>query len=122
VNSRSQKRTNGVWRRRTCLSCGTTFTSVEAPDLAGSVTVKSYEQLQAFQRDKLFLSVYDSLKHRKTALRDATELTDTVLHKLHPHMKDAVVFKDVITETVHVTLAHFDKAAATHYAAFHPVK
>lgn len=119
TNSRSQKRTNGVWRRRTCTACGTTFTSVEEPDLAGSIVVKSQEQLQAFQRDKLFLSIYDSLKHRKTALADATALTDTVLSKLHPNMKNAVVTKTIIFEAVLITLKHFDNAAVTHYRAFH---
>lgn len=102
------------------MSCGTTFTSVEIPDLSGSITVKSREQLQAFQRDKLFLSIYDSLKHRKTALRDATELTDTVLTHLYPHMQHAVVTKVQITEITLETLQRFDKAAATHYEAFHP--
>ena len=121
VNSRPQKRTNRIWRRRTCLKCSTTFTSVEAVDLAGSITVKTPKQLQAFQRDKLFISIYDSLKHRKTALRDATELTDTVIRDLHPLMRSASVTKIQIIEIVLPVLRRFDGAAATHYQAFHPL-
>ena len=119
INSRPQKRTNRVWRRRTCMACGTTFTSTEAVDLSGSVTVRDAEALQPFQRDKLFMSVYDSLKHRKTALQDATGLTDTVISKLYPLMQDAkLVRSDIISVTIEV-IKRFDKAAATHYIAFH---
>jgi hypothetical protein len=66
------------------------------------------------------MSVYDSLKHRKTALGDATGLTDTVISGLLPLMKDAVLNKsDIISITTEV-LKRFDKAAATYYKAFHP--
>lgn len=121
TNSRAQKRTNGVWRRRTCQSCGSTFTSVEAPDLSGSISVKSAMQLEAFQRDKLFMSVYDSLRHRKTALSDATMLTDTVLQRLYPKIHTATVQKQQIIEVTLLVLNRFDKVAATHYQAFHPL-
>jgi transcriptional repressor NrdR len=121
VNSRPQKRLNRVWRRRTCVTCGTTFTSTEAVDLGGSITVRDMKQLEPFQRDKLLMSVYDSLKHRKTALSDATGLTDTVISKLYPLMKDAVVDKSSISQTTWGVLKRFDKAAATYYAAFHPL-
>lgn len=120
VNSRPQKRLNRVWRRRTCLNCGTTFTSTEAVDLSGSVTVRDIKRLEPFQRDKLLMSIYDSLKHRKSALSDATGLTDTVISQLYPLMSDAVIEKTAITEVTGVVLRRFDKAAATHYQAFHP--
>ena len=120
TNSRHQKRSNRVWRRRTCLSCGTTFTSLEAADLSGSITVKSHKQLEAFHRDKLFMSVYDSLKHRKTALSDATELTDTIIGYLQPYMKDVTIQKQTIIFLTLQSLRRFDKVAATHYEAFHP--
>lgn len=120
VNSRPQKRLNRVWRRRTCTNCGATFTSTEAVDLSGSITIRNKKQLQAFQRDKLFMSIYDSLKHRKTALSDATGLTDTIVSQLYPLMTDAVLEKAAITEVTSVVLLRFDKVAATHYQAFHP--
>lgn len=121
INSRPQKRVNRVWRRRTCLACGTTFTSVEAIDLSGSIAVKTKKSLQPFQRDKLLLSIYDSLKHRKTALGDATGLTDTVISALYPLMRDAVVQRTDITQVTIKTLQRFDKAAGTYYQAFHPI-
>lgn len=120
INSRPQKRLNRVWRRRTCTVCGTTFTSIETVDFGGSVTVRDPKSLQPFQRDKLLMSIYDSLKHRKTALTDATGLTDTVISRLYPLMHQAAVEKaDIIAVTI-TTLKRFDKAAATYYQAFHP--
>ena len=121
LNSRPQKRVNRVWRRRTCMTCGTTFTSIETVDLAGSVTVKSQQELQAFQRDKLLLSIYDSLKHRKTALSDATGLTDTVISLLYPLMRKALLQKADITICTLKVLKRFDKIAYVHYQAFHSV-
>ncbi len=120
TNSRHQKRTNGVWRRRTCVVCGTTFTTREEIDLTGSITVKSQKQLEAFQRDKLFMSIFDSLRHRKTALEDATALTDTIISRLYPFMKDVIIDRTHIIEVTLQSLRQFDKAAATHYEAFHP--
>lgn len=120
VNSRHQKKLNRVWRRRTCLNCGTTYTTTEAVDLSGSITVRDIKRLEPFQRDKLFMSVYDSLKHRKTALSDATGLTDTIISKMYPLMQDAVIDKHQVIESVIVVLQRFDKPAAVHYAAFHP--
>ena len=120
INSRPQKRLNRVWRRRTCVNCGTTFTSIEAVDLSGNVTVKNNKALEPFQRDKLLLSIYDSLKHRKSALSDATGLTDTVISALYPLMQNAVIQKLDIVQAATKTLRRFDKAAATYYQAFHP--
>lgn len=120
TNSRPQKRTNGIWRRRNCMSCGTTFTSIESADLSSSITVSSNSQSEAFQRDKLFISIYDSLQHRKTAQMDATGLTDTIIRKLYPYAIDLSIEATTIITITYQTLQRFDKAAATHYKAFHP--
>jgi transcriptional repressor NrdR len=119
VNSRPQKRLNRVWRRRTCQTCVVTFTSSEAVDLSGSITVRGSGHLEPFQRDKLFMSVYDSLKHRKTALSDATSLTDTIISKLYPNMKEALVGTALIIKITSDVLNNFDRVAAIHYQAFH---
>ncbi len=120
VNSRHQKKLNRVWRRRTCTNCAATFTSSEAIDLSGSIMVRNVSQLQPFERDKLFMSIYDSLKHRKSALKDATGLTDTVISHLYPYMQDGAIQRSLIIENVITVLERFDKPAAVHYKAFHP--
>ncbi len=83
---------------------------------------KRATSLEPFSRDKLLLSVYDSLRHRKTALSDAEGVTNTILGTLYKQLTDAVVDRDRVVRIVYVTLSRFDKVAATHYQAFHPLK
>lgn len=122
TNSRHQKRQNQVWRRRYCASCSSTFTTLEKTDLFTALSVADKNHYKPFLRDKLFLSLYDSLKHRKTALNDATALTDTIISKLMLCIKDGRVENSMIAKTALDVLNRFDKAAATSYAAYHPLE
>ena len=120
INSRSQKRSNSVWRRRQCLQCGAVFTSVESADYAAAWRVQSKTTvLEPFKRDKLFLSVYKACEHRKTALNDASGLTDTIMAKLLPFTQNGVIKRTQIIETAQVALNRFDRAASVFYAARH---
>lgn len=120
VNSRSQKKLNHIWRRRKCAHCKAVFTTTETPDLLKSLVVSNSSGLSPFSRDILFLSIYDSLKHRKTALQDAVGLTDTVIAKLYPDIDNGCITGDKVTSVTLQTLGRFDKPATTHYAAYHP--
>lgn len=121
VNSRHQKRVNNIWRRRQCTDCGAIVTTTEKPDLFKSLLVRKGKHYNPFSRDKLFLSIHDSLRHRKTVTSDATGLTETVLGRLLPLITQASLNTDEITCAAIKTLQHFDKAAATYYEAFHPL-
>ncbi len=119
TNSRHNKKLNFVWRRRQCLSCGSVFTTLEKPDLYSSLSVNQQSLYQPFSRDKLFISLYDSIKHRKSALTDSTALTDTVISKLNTKIQNACLTPEQIAKTAYAVLKQFDKAAATYYAAYH---
>lgn len=121
INSRSQKKSNHVWRRRQCLSCRAVFTTEEAvsydniwlvSDKTGSDT--------SFQPNKLLLSLYASCQHRETALVDATALTETVIQKLMLTYRDNnPTSAQTIAQICQVVLNRFDKAASVYYAAHH---
>ena len=126
-NSRPQKSRNQVWRRRRCQSeaCRAVFTSTEALDLSQALSV-AYEpqnsELQPFDRDRLFVSLYESLRHRgrSAASHDARALADTVTaHIIKTNIRGRVQARTIRDIALH-TLQRFDKAAASHYAAFHP--
>ncbi len=119
INSRLQKKANQVWRRRQCVLCKAVFTTLEGVDVAQALRVRKGKRSEPFSRDALLLSVYDSLRHRKTATADATALTGTILGHLYPFIKNASLERYEIVKTTIETLRHFDAAAATHYAAFH---
>lgn len=120
INSRHQKRTNQVWRRRKCLACQAVFTTLEGVDAAQALRVKNGKRFEPFSRDKLLLSIYDSLRHRKTAVTDATGLTATVMSLLYQSISEATLERESIVEITSAVLERFDKAAATHFRAFHP--
>lgn len=121
MNSRPQKRTNSIWRRRQCLKCKAVFTTEESPTFSGSILVNSPSASQPFSRDQLFVSIYESCKHRKDAQTVASALTDTIIGKLLPQVSDAAIERAQIVTTASMVLGRFDKAAGVHYAAYHPL-
>lgn len=119
TNSRPQRRLHQIWRRRRCTSCGAIFTTIEKIELPLSVLVDTQGNVVPFYRDKLFLSVHEACGHRKTALSDATALTDTIIARLRPLMVSGKIENHQIAEAAHQALRRFDKAAAVHYRAYH---
>lgn len=122
VNSRHQKRSNQVWRRRQCQTCQGIFTSYEAADLTGSLLFRAtLGHVEPFQRDYLFLSVHQAVGHRKTAAEDARALTDTIVGRLRGHIQDAGIERTQLVSVTTEVLKRFDRAAASAYAAYHPL-
>jgi transcriptional repressor NrdR len=122
VNSRGQKQTNQVWRRRRCKACKAVFTTAERVDYAKSFVVQDkHGKLSPLSRDKLLVSVLGACRHREEALQDATALTETVLAEAIKATSDGSIESMHLTTLVRETLARFDHAAAVQYQAFHPL-
>lgn len=120
INSRPQERSNQIWRRRQCLGCKAVFTTSEAADYSAAwVVLQVAGTIQPFSRDKLFMSMFDSVQHRQTALLDAGALTGTIIQKIQQTKPGAAIEARTITQTAQVALNRFDSAASVHYAAFH---
>lgn len=119
-NSRPQKRFNKIWRRRRCTACKSVFTTVESALYDDLWLVESNnKRLEPFSRDKLFLSLHSSLGHRKTAISDASALTDTIIKKLVPLSFNGKLKSSDIIKSTEVALNRFDKLASAHYRAHH---
>lgn len=122
INSRYQKKSNSTWRRHKCIKCSSVFTTIEQPQLDALWLIKGPRgQLIPFRRDKLLVSIYNSCKHRKTALEDASWLTATVIQKLKPEKDGVLIDKINLNETTYRVLKRFDKSAAVYYKAYHQV-
>ena len=119
VNSRGGSKGQQVWRRRKCLACNAIFTTNERPDIGLAIRVNAKNGLQPFSSEKLYLDVYDSLSHRKTAYTDAKQLSATIISKLIP-CKSGLLDGDEIKQEVLQVLKRFDQVAHTHFRAHHP--
>jgi len=122
TNSRPQKRQSATWRRHHCTACGAIFTSLERVDYSSSLSFKDGEShIIPFDRDNLYLSLYESCRHRPSAIPDATALTDTVIAKLLARNQTpaGLVTRNELVAVVVTALQRFDRVACTHYAAYH---
>jgi transcriptional regulator NrdR family protein len=123
INSRLQHRINNVWRRRRCTKCSAIFSSQEAVVLEGSfAVVYDMSHITPFQRDILFLSIYEACRHRSKATLDATALTNTVISKVITCNigSQGAIQRNELQRIVRETLEAFDHVAQVHYTAFHP--
>jgi transcriptional regulator NrdR family protein len=75
--------------------------------------------IEPFLREKLFISIYESCKHRSSALEDAEAITSTIIGNLLGTVQNATLPRSVIATTAAGVLKNFDYAAHTHYTAFH---
>ncbi len=123
TNSRAKARTPLVWRRRACKACDAQFTTHETPDYTSALVVSGLDskKLYPFSRDKLFLSLYQSLGHRNDALNSSTALTSTVISRLinKKYVEDGAISTMAISKMAYQVLKRFDPLAATTYKAYH---
>ena len=123
TNSRAKSRTPSVWRRRACKQCVAQFTTTELPDYTKALKVLSMDsrKLNPFSRDKLFLSLYQSLGHRKDALDSSTALTTTVIGRLinKKFVINGAIETKSISKVAYEALKRYDPLAAATYKAYH---
>jgi len=75
-----------------------------------------------FSRDLLFISIYESCKHRPQAHLEAANLTQQIINRLQADSTTpGLVRRQQIVTTAHEVLGSFDGVAATFYAAYHPL-
>lgn len=117
--SRPSRKIPSVWRRRQCDNCNRVFSTKEKPDLSLSISVKNKAgQEEPFSEDKLLMSVFVCLTHRKDALEASRALSDTITRLLFPLKSNAIESTEIKAAVLKV-LKRFDGAAATYYKAHH---
>jgi transcriptional repressor NrdR len=121
TNSRPQKRSNAIWRRRQCEECEAVFTSVEAVDLSASLRLKLSDGLEPYKKEKLMISLYESLKHLGSAHEAAKELSETISLRLIHHLQQSgdvatLSVEELVRQSSEV-LGQFDRVAGLHYQA-----
>lgn len=120
TNSRLQRRSNQVWRRRRCQACRAVFTTLEAVDLPTTLIVDYRGRSEPFLPDKLYTEVLLSLQDRKDAYVAAREVTNTVIKELLK-LPDKPLFRpEQISRVAAAVLKRLDRRAYLRFAAEHP--
>lgn len=119
TNSRLQKRSNQVWRRRKCTACGAIFTSHEAIDLTSSLIVDYGASTQPLITDKLFTEVLLALQDQKNCYVTAREITSTVILDLLKLREKPVYKSHTISQVTAKVLKRFNKQAWLRYISEH---
>jgi len=120
VNSRQSKSSFGVWRRRSCILCDASFSTIETLNERQVIAVSNNQssELVPLSRDEIVISIFNSCRHRQNAINDASALANSVMKTLLS-MQTAQLQKSAIKQAISDILSRFDQAAYTHYQAFH---
>ncbi len=118
INSRQNKKTAVVWRRRKCKECGHIYTTYE--DIAlDQIKITSGKQSISFHHTKLLISVASCFEHiPKKRAENAEALTKTIEAKIL--LNGVETSPQAICEAVYTSLKRFDRLASVQYAAKHP--
>jgi transcriptional repressor NrdR len=120
TNSRLQKRSNQVWRRRQCEVCKAVFTTHETIDMSQTLLVDSSGSQSPYLSDMLFVDLLQALDHRNDKFTAARELTSTITQKLLKLSEKPSFKPKTISKTTAAVLKNFDKRAWLRYVAEHP--
>jgi hypothetical protein len=79
------------------------------------------KKLRALDRDKIFISIYESCKHRSNAVPEAAALTKTVINILMTNKLEntTVIEKMEIRKQIITVLERYDTTCANIYKAIH---
>lgn len=102
------------------MSCDSIFTTSEKVDLSKALIVTTGSgKINSFDDQILFISIYESLKHRNSAFFEAKEITATVIGKIISIVNSPKLSTSDIKRIAYSTLKTFDNDSATIYAAYH---
>ena len=120
ANSRWQKRSNQVWRRRQCLACQSVFTTHEQIELESALLVDKSGRTQAFLPDLLLKDLMLALKHRSDVYTSSGEVMATIIRQLLSLPQKPVYKSYDISKITAEVLKKFDKQSYLRYVAEHP--
>jgi transcriptional regulator NrdR family protein len=119
TNSRYMRSFRHTWRRHTCTRCFAVFTTRETVDMAHSYRIEQHDgSLVVFSRDKLLMSVYEALAHRKDAGTSSSIITESILAVIQKHHR-LLIPRNELVDTAKVVIKRFDRTAYVRYVSMH---
>ncbi|MDO8335652.1 MAG: hypothetical protein Q7T74_02620 [Candidatus Saccharibacteria bacterium] len=119
INSRQNKKTSTVWRRRKCKDCGQIYTTYEDVAIDQILVISDIDSLP-FHHAKLLISIANCFEHIPVKRAENAEaLAKTVEAKLLYAGNKTT--PEAISVAVYASLKHFDRLASVQYAAKHSI-
>ena len=115
-DSRPTEDNTAIRRRRICDQCGSRFTTFERIQLRDLVVIKTNNQKEIFDRDKMFRSLSLALRKRNIEQEKIEKIVNAIVRKLE-NSGDSEIKTTLIGEYIMEALSHLDQVAYVRFAS-----
>ena len=115
-DSRPTEDNTAIRRRRVCDQCGSRFTTFERIQLRDLVIIKTNDQKEAFDRDKMFRSISLALRKRNINQETIEKIVNAIVRKLE-NSGETEIKSNLIGEYIMDALSHLDQVAYVRFAS-----
>ena len=115
-DSRPTEDNTAIRRRRICDQCGSRFTTFERIQLRDLVVIKTNDQKEVFDRDKMFKSLSMALRKRNIDQEKIEKIVNAIVRKLE-NSGDTEIKTSMIGEYIMEALSHLDQVAYVRFAS-----
>ena len=115
-DSRPTEDNTAIRRRRVCDQCGSRFTTFERIQLRDLVIIKTNDQKEAFDRDKMFRSISLALRKRNIDQETIEKIVNAIVRKLE-NSGETEIKSNLIGEYIMDALSHLDQVAYVRFAS-----
>ena len=115
-DSRPTEDNTAIRRRRVCDQCGSRFTTFERIQLRDLVIIKTNDQKEAFDRDKMFRSISLALRKRNIDQETIEKIINAIVRKLE-NSGETEIKSNLIGEYIMDALSHLDQVAYVRFAS-----
>ena len=115
-DSRPTEDNTAIRRRRVCDQCGSRFTTFERIQLRDLVIIKTNDQKEAFDRDKMYRSISLALRKRNIDQETIEKIVNAIVRKLE-NSGETEIKSNLIGEYIMDALSHLDQVAYVRFAS-----
>ena len=115
-DSRPTEDNTAIRRRRICDQCGSRFTTFERIQLRDLVVIKTNDQKEIFDRDKMFRSLSMALRKRNIDQEKIEKIVNAIVRKLE-NSGETEIKTSLIGEYIMDALSHLDQVAYVRFAS-----
>ena len=115
-DSRPTEDNTAIRRRRICEQCGSRFTTFERIQLRDLVVIKSNDQKESFDRDKMYRSLSLALRKRNIETEKIEKIVNAIVRKLE-NSGDGEIKTVLIGQYIMEALSHLDQVAYVRFAS-----